>query len=62
MDATTLNAALAVGIQLTQAALEWQAKVAAGGVTEADIDAKLVEVGKSRQDLVDAIAARRAGG
>lgn len=61
MDPVTLQAALAIGIQLTQAALDWQAKMSQpGGVTEADIDAKLAELGVSRAALAQAIADARA--
>lgn len=63
MDPATLSAALAIGVQLTQAALDWQAKMSQpGGVTEADIDAKLAEIGVSRAELIAAIAAARAPG
>ena len=56
MDPVTLAAALQIGVQLTQAAMDWQTKMAAGGITPADIDAKLLEIGLSRADLVTAIA------
>jgi len=63
MDPVTLNTALAIGVQLTQAALAWQTKMAQpGGVTEADIDAELGRVGLSRADLVAAIAEAKAAG
>lgn len=61
MDPKTIESAIAIGVQLAQAALDWQTKLASpGGITEADIDAKLLEVGQSRQDLAAAIAERRA--
>lgn len=63
MDPVTLQTALAIGVQLTQAALDWQAKMAQpGGVTEADIDEVLVKIGVSRADLVAAIAEAKAAG
>lgn len=63
MDPVTLQAALDIGVQLTQAALDWQAKMSQpGGVTEADVDAKLAELGVSRAALAKAIEDARAKG
>lgn len=60
MNPKTLEAALAIGVQLTQAALDWNTRLAAGTISEADIDAKLAEIAVTRQDLVDAIAELKA--
>jgi len=62
MDPATLQLAIQLGLQLTQAAADWQAKLAAGTITDADIDAELAKSGQARADLVAAIDKAKAEG
>lgn len=53
--------ALQVGRALTQQAADWQAATAAGSITDAQLDAKIVELNLgSRAELAQAIAEARA--
>lgn len=62
MDPTTLNLAIGIGLQLAQAAADWQSKLAAGTITDADIDAELAKSGQARADLQAAIDKAKAEG
>lgn len=61
MGATTAEIAAEVVLQMLSQAQAFQAKVAAGTVTDADVDEALARIATgSRQELVDAIAAKKA--
>lgn len=62
MDPATLNLAIGIGLQLAQAAADWQQRLAAGEITDADVDAELAKSGTARADLLASIAVAKSEG